>query len=49
MEELGVRSDLIASGGGVFEVKVDGDLLFSKQSLGRLPEDGEVLRLIRER
>ena len=49
MEELGVRSDLIASGGGVFEVKVDGDLLFSKQSLGRFPEDGEVLRLIRER
>jgi selenoprotein W-related protein len=49
LEELGVRSDLVASGGGVFEVKVDGKLLYSKQSLGRFPEDGEVLGLIRAR
>jgi len=40
---------LIASGGGVFEVTVDGDLLFSKRSSGRFPGDGEVVRLIRAR
>ena len=49
LEELNVRSDLIASGGGVFEVKVDGELLYSKEALGRFPEDGEVLGLIRAR
>jgi selenoprotein W-related protein len=37
----------VASGGGVFEVSVDGRLVFSKRSSGRFPEDGEVLELIR--
>jgi len=45
---LGVDSELVASGGGVFEVSVDGRLVFSKRSLGRFPEDGEVLDLLRE-
>lgn len=39
----------MASGGGVFEVRVDDHLVFSKKALGRFPEDGEVVRLIRER
>ena len=43
------ESELIAGHGGVFEVIVDGDLLFSKKSLGRFPDDGEVLALIRAR
>jgi selenoprotein W-related protein len=30
--------ELIASSGGVFEVSVDGRLLFSKKKLGRFPE-----------
>jgi selT/selW/selH-like putative selenoprotein len=33
----------------VFEVTVDGDLLFSKRSTGRFPNDGEVLESIRSR
>jgi selT/selW/selH-like putative selenoprotein len=33
----------------VFEVTVDGDLIFSKKSLGRFPGDGEILELIRAR
>ena len=37
---------LIESVGGVFEVTVDGDLVFSKQKLGRHAEPGEVLELI---
>lgn len=40
---------LIPSGGGVFEVTVDGDLVFSKKSIDRHAEAGEVVRLIRER
>ena len=40
---------LIEGSGGVFEVVVDGDLVFSKKELGRHAEEGEVLRLIGER
>jgi selenoprotein W-related protein len=43
-----VESELIASGGGVFEITVDGKKLFSKKALGRFPKDGEVLELIRQ-
>ena len=45
-KNLGVDSKLVASGGGVFEVSVDGKLIFSKRSLGRFPETREILQLI---
>jgi selenoprotein W-related protein len=45
-DKLGVESELVASHGGVFEVRADGKLVFSKKSLGRFPEDGEVVGLI---
>ena len=40
---------LIPSSGGVFEVKVDGELIFSKKALRRHAEPGEVVGLIRAR
>ena len=40
---------LTPSGGGVFEVKLDDALLFSKKRLGRHAQPGEVLGLIRDR
>ena len=40
--------NLIEASGGLFEVTVDGDLVFSKKDLGRHAEEGEVLRLICE-
>ena len=40
---------LIEASGGVFEVAVDGELVFSKRSLGRHANPGEVLELIRKR
>jgi selenoprotein W-related protein len=46
-KELNLRSKLVASGGGVFEITVDGKLIFSKRSLDRFPDDGEVVELIR--
>lgn len=46
---LEVDSELVAGHGGVFEVTVDNDLVFSKKSLGRFPDEGEVLGLIRSR
>ena len=39
---------LIESSGGLFEVTVDGDLVFSKRALGRHAGDGEVMRLMVE-
>jgi len=36
------------SSGGVFEVMVDGKLVFSKKTLNRHAEPGEVLELIRQ-
>ena len=39
---------LIPADGGAFEVKVDDNLLYSKLSTGRHPEDGEVDRLLQE-
>jgi predicted Rdx family selenoprotein len=40
---------LVMGGKGVFNVEVDGELLFSKHASGRHAEPGEVLELFRER
>ena len=37
---------LISSGGGVFEIVLDGKLIFSKKAINRFPEKGEILRII---
>ncbi len=42
-KKLGMDSELVASSGGVFEVSVDGRLVFSKRESGRFPDDGEVV------
>lgn len=49
MEQDVTSLRIIPSGGGVFEVTVDGDLVFSKKALGRHAEPGEVMGLLRER
>lgn len=45
----GVNVELIGSSGGVFEVVVDGELVFSKKKLGRHAEPGEVMDLMMKR
>ena len=47
--EFGIDSTLIEGGGGIFDVKADGDMLFSKKDIGRFPEDSEVLEQLRAR
>lgn len=39
---------LIESSGGVFEVELDGRRVFSKKTLKRHAEPGEVVQLLRE-
>jgi len=48
-QALKVDSELAAGHGGVFEISVDGDVVFSKKSLGRFPAEGEVLGLVRSK
>jgi selenoprotein W-related protein len=40
---------LVTGAKGVFDVEVDGDLLYSKHAMGRHAEPGEVLELLRDR
>jgi len=37
------QASLRRSGGGVFEIKVDGWLAFSKKAEGRFPTDAEIV------
>lgn len=39
---------IVTGANGVFDVRVDGELLYSKKAIGRHAEAGEVLRLFRE-
>lgn len=39
--------ELIPSSGGVFEVQVNGDLIYSKKATGRHAGTGEVLNIIK--
>jgi selenoprotein W-related protein len=41
--------ELLPSSKGRFEVRVDGELIFSKAALGRHAEPGEAAALVRER
>lgn len=42
----GINISLISSGGGVFEVTLNGELIFSKKALNRFPEQGEIEQII---
>ena len=41
-----IEIKLISGGGGVFEVSLDKNLIFSKKSLGRFPKQLEIVDLI---
>jgi selenoprotein W-related protein len=45
--EFGVDAELIEGGGGIFDVTVDGERVFSKQEVGRFPENEEILAQLR--
>jgi len=44
-----VQATLIEGGGGIFDVKLDDELIFSKHELNRFPEGDEVLEAIDSR
>lgn len=48
-QKLGIQPTLVRSHGGVFEVTVGNELIFSKKKLGRFPEPGEVEKTLEAR
>ena len=45
-KQFGINAELIESGGGVFEVKFNNSIIFSKKELNRFPNENEVEDLI---
>jgi selT/selW/selH-like putative selenoprotein len=48
-ERYGAEVEMEKGHSGVYDVSVDGTLIFSKHSLSRFPEEGEIDELIAER
>jgi selenoprotein W-related protein len=44
--QFGVKAELVKGMGGVFEISVNDNLLFSKKELGRFPNENEIEDLI---
>ena len=44
--KFGILSEMRPSSGGVFEVTLNGSLIFSKKQSGRVPNDGEIVTFI---
>ncbi len=40
---------LVEGSGGVFEVSLEDELIFSKKQLNRFPDDGEILEILKEK
>jgi selT/selW/selH-like putative selenoprotein len=42
-----VKPELIEGKGGIFDVAVDGKIIFSKKSAGRFPKEDEIVAKLR--
>ena len=42
-----MEPELIKGGGGIFDVRLDGELIYSKDETGRFPKDAEVLQALK--
>ena len=42
-----VDSEFIKGKGGIFDVRLNGELIYSKHETGRFPEDAEVLQALK--
>ena len=45
---FGVKANLVPGRSGIFDVIVDGELVFSKFKTGRFPEPGEVASKLKQ-
>ena len=44
-----IEAELIKSGGGAFEVRVNDDLIYSKLSVGEFPSDDKIINELKTR
>ena len=47
-QAFGVEANLIPGSGGVFDVTVDGKLVYSKSETGRFPNAGEITEKLKQ-
>lgn len=45
-DEFDVECELIKGGGGIFDVKVDGNLVYSKHQTGQFPDHDKLVNQI---
>lgn len=43
------RVSLVPGSGGIFEVRLNGEIIFSRKAAGRFPEAKEIKQLVRDR
>lgn len=43
------RVSLVPGSGGIFEVRLNGEIIFSRKEAGRFPEAKEIKQLVRDR
>lgn len=48
-QTFAIDAELIEGSHGIFDVKLDGELIYSKDQTGRFPENEEITDLIQER
>ena len=46
LKSKGIKVDLIKGSNGVFDVDIDGKVVYSKHTTGRFPNRGELLMLV---
>ena len=46
LKSKGIKVNLIKGSNGVFDVDIDGKVVYSKNTTGRFPNQGELLMLI---
>jgi selT/selW/selH-like putative selenoprotein len=44
--QLKIPTQIRMGGPGSFDVRVDGEQIFSKKQTGRMPQQGEILRML---
>jgi len=47
-KNLGAGIELVPGSNGIFDIKVDGKIIFSKFEQGRFPQPDELIRLIKK-
>lgn len=47
-KKFGADIELVAGSNGIFDISLDGNMIYSKSEQGRFPQPGEIIKLIEE-